>query len=100
VDLAGGEQRDTIPQVLDLVCAHAEVDAVLLLGIGIQANQAHLFRTGPFFPEHGLERISEFHERQDRRYAEAAAAASTRHEKPVLVATELTYTDRAYGNAA
>ena len=99
IDLAGGEQRDTIPQVLDLVCALPEVDAVLLLGIGIQANQAHIFRTGPFFPEHGLERISEFHERQDRRYAEAAAAASTRHEKPVLVATELTYTDRAYGNA-
>src|SRR5262249_60212763 len=56
------------------------------------------FRTGPFFAAHGLERISEFHERQDRRYAEAAAAASERHGKPVLVATELAYTDRAYGN--
>jgi acetyltransferase len=99
VDLAGGETRDTVPDVLDLVCAHADVDAVLFLGMGIQSNQAHAFRTGPFFPDHGLERISEFHERQDRRYAEAAAAASAKHRKPVLVATELAYADRAYGNA-
>jgi acetyltransferase len=100
IDLAGGETRDTIPAALDLVCAHPEVDAVLLLGIGIQANQAHAFRSGPFFPGHGLERICEFHERQDRRYAEAAREAAERHRKPVLVATELVYADRAYGNAA
>jgi acetyltransferase len=99
VDLAGGETRDTIPEVLDLLCAHPDVDAVLFLGLGIQANQAHAFRTGPFFPEHGLDRIADFHERQDRRYAEAARAASERHRKPVLVATELAYADRAYGNA-
>lgn len=99
IDLAGGETRDTIPEVLDLVCAHPDVDAVLFLGLGIQSNQAHLFRTGPFFAEHGLDRIADFHERQDRRYAEAARAASERHRKPVLVATELTYADRAYGNA-
>jgi acetyltransferase len=100
VDLAGGETRDTIPDVLELICDHPSVDAILLLGIGIQANQANVFRTGPFFPEHGLERIAEFHERQDRRYAEAARAASERSGKPVLVATELAYADRAYGNAA
>jgi len=99
IDMAGGETRDTVPEALDFVCAHPEVDAVLLLGIGIQSNQANAFRGGPFFPGHGLERICEFHERQDRRYAEAAQAASERHGKPVLVATELTYTDRAYGNA-
>ncbi len=99
VDLAGGETRDTIPGALDLVCAHPDVDAVLFLGLGIQSNQAHAFRTGPFFPGHGLDRISEFHERQDRRYAEAAREASERHGKPVLVATELAYADRAYGNA-
>ena len=99
IDVAGGETRDTIPEVLDLVCACAEVDAVVLLGMGIQSNQAHVFRTGPFFPRHGLDRISEFHERQDRRYAEAAKEASERHQKPVLVATELAYADRAYGNA-
>jgi acyl-CoA synthetase (NDP forming) len=99
VDLAGGETRDTIPQGLELVCAHPDVDAVLFLGLGIQANQAHLLRTGPFYPGHGLDRIVEFHERQDRRYAEAAREASARHRKPVLVATELTYCDRHYGNA-
>jgi acetyltransferase len=99
IDLAGGETRDTVPEVLDLVCAHPDVDAVLFLGLGIQANQAHLFRTGPFFANHGLDRIAEFHERQDRRYAEAAREASERHRKPVLVATELVYADRAYGNA-
>jgi acyl-CoA synthetase (NDP forming) len=98
LDLAGGETRDTIPQVLDLVCAHPEVDAVVFLGLGIQSNQAQLFRSGPFFPGHGLERIADFHERQDRRYADAAREASERHGKPVLVATELTYADRAYGN--
>src|SRR5262249_10642714 len=99
IDLAGGETRDTVPEVLDLVCAHPDVDAILLLGMGIQSNQAQLFRAGRFFPEHGLARICEFHERQDRRYAEAARDASERHGKPVLVATELVHADRAYGNA-
>ncbi|HBZ70390.1 MAG TPA: hypothetical protein DEP35_11950 [Deltaproteobacteria bacterium] len=98
VDLAGGETRDTIPEVMDLLCSHPEVDAVIYLGIGIQAAQAQLFRSGVFYPGYGLDRIVEFHERQDRRYAEAAKAASEKHDKPVLVATELAYTDRAYGN--
>ena len=49
IDLAGGETRDTIPEVLDLVCAHPDVDAVIHLGIGIQAAQAQAFRSGPFF---------------------------------------------------
>jgi len=97
IDLAGGETRDTIPEVLDLLCAHPQIDAVIHLGIGIQANQAHAFRSGPFFPGHGLERIAEFHERQDRRYAEAAKEASERHGKPVLVATELAVADRFFG---
>jgi acyl-CoA synthetase (NDP forming) len=99
IDLAGGETRDTVPEVLDLVCAHPDVDAVLVLGVGIQSNQANAFRSGAYFPEHGLGRIAEFHERQDRRYADAAREASARHGKPVLVATELVYADRAYGNA-
>jgi acetyltransferase len=99
IDLAGGETRDTIPDALDLVCAHPDVDAVVFLGLGIQANQANVFRSGRFYPGHGLDRIVEFHERQDRRYAEAARAASQQHGKPVLVASELVYADRAYGNA-
>ena len=99
IDLAGGETRDTVEQVLDLVCGHPEVDAVLHPGIGIQAGQANVFRSGPFFPEHGLERITQFHESQDRRYAQVAKEVSERHGKPVLTATELVHTDREYGNA-
>jgi acetyltransferase len=98
IDLAGGETRDTIPEVLDLICAHPDVDAVIHLGLGIQASQAHAFRSGGFFPGYGLDRIVEFHERQDRRYAKAAREASERHGKPVLSATEQTYTDRGWGN--
>jgi acyl-CoA synthetase (NDP forming) len=99
IDLAGGETRDTVPEILDLLCGHPQVDALLHLGLGIQAATANGFRRGPFFPGHGLERMAEFHERQERRYAEAARDASVRHGKPVLSATELVYTDREYGNA-
>jgi acetyltransferase len=97
IDLAGGETRETIPTVLDLVTRHPDVDAVVFLGLGIQANQAWQLRSGPFFPDHGLDRIVEFHERQDRRYADAAREVSERYAKPVLVATELAYADRWYG---
>jgi len=98
VDLAGGETRDTVPEVLDLICAHEDVDAVVHLGIGIQAASANVLKTGPFHPDYGLGRIVDFHERQDRRYARAAREASERHGKPVLTATELVNTDRAYDN--
>jgi acetyltransferase len=97
IDLAGGETRDTVPAVLDLVTRHADVDAVVFLGIGIQANQAWQLRSGAFFAEHGLDRIVEFHERQERRYADAAREASERYGKPVLVASELAVADRWYG---
>jgi acetyltransferase len=82
IDLAGGETRDTIH-----------------LGLGIQAAQANLFKSGPFYPDHGLERIVAYHERQDRRFAQAARESSERHDKPVLTASELAGTDRHYGNA-
>jgi acetyltransferase len=98
VDLAGGETRDTIPEVLELLAAHSGIDAIVYLGLGIQAAQAQLIKSGAFYPGHGLDRIVEFHERQDRRYALAAAEASERHRKPILCATDLVYTDRAYGN--
>ena len=42
-----------------------------------------------------MERSVAFHERQDRRFAEAAAEASAASGKPVLVATELGVTDPA-----
>jgi len=89
IDLAGGETRDTIPEVLDLICAHPDVDAVIHLGLGIQAATANLLRGGRFYPDHGLERITAFHEKQEQRYVEAAVAASQKHGKPVLSVTEL-----------
>jgi Succinyl-CoA ligase like flavodoxin domain/Ligase-CoA domain len=92
VDMAGGETRDTVPKVLELAASHPDVDAVIFLGMGIQSNQAKLMRHGPFWPDHGLERIVAYHERQDARYAEAAAEISEATGKPVLVATELAVT--------
>lgn len=92
IDLAGGETRDTVPTVLDLVASHPAVDAVVFLGMGIQSNQARLMRDGRFYPDHGLERIVSYHERQDARFAEAAVEVSERTGKPVLVATELAVT--------
>jgi acyl-CoA synthetase (NDP forming) len=89
IDMAGGETRDTVPKVLDLVASHPDVDAVLFLGIGIQSNQAALMRQGRFYPDHGLERIVAYHERQDARFAEASIEVSERTGKPILVATEL-----------
>ena len=99
IDLAGGETRDTVPQVLELAASHPEVDAIIYLGIGIQDGQGEAFRSGRFHPDYGLERMADFHQSQDRRYGTAAAEASGRHAKPILIATDLVYTDRAYGNA-
>ena len=92
VDLAGAETRDTIPEVIDLIVGHPDVDAVIYLGLGIQSNEAALMRGGRFYPDHGLERIVDYHERQDARFAIAAAEASDRFDKPVLTATELAVT--------
>ena len=89
IDMAGGETRDTIPEVLSLVAEHSDVDAIIYLGLGIQSNTARMLRTGGFYPDHGLERIVAYHERQDRRFAEAAAEVSVATGKPVLTATEL-----------
>jgi acetyltransferase len=100
VDLAGGETRDTIPEVLELIAGHDGVDAVIYLGLGIQSNQARLMREGPFWPGEGLERIVGYHERQDTRFAEAAAAVSEATGKPVLTATELAVADPANAGPA
>jgi acyl-CoA synthetase (NDP forming) len=93
VDCAGGEVRDTIPEVLALIAEHPDVDAVIYLGLGIQSNQARMMREGRFYPDHGLERIVAYHERQDERFAEAAHALSVANDKPILVATELAVAD-------
>jgi acetyltransferase len=93
VDCAGGETRETIPEVLEMITAHPDVDAVIYLGLGIQSNQARLIREGGFHPGYGLDRIVNYHERQDQRFAEAADALSSRYDKPILVATELAVAD-------
>ncbi|MEZ5239808.1 MAG: hypothetical protein R2716_12955 [Microthrixaceae bacterium] len=68
VDLAGGETRDTIPEVLELSprtprwmrSSTSDSD---------QANQARMMREGGYYGEeghddHGIQRIVAFHERQ------------------------------------
>lgn len=89
VDLAGGETRDTIPQVLELIASHPHVDAVIYLGLGIQSNQARMLREGGHFPDFGIDRIVAYHERQDARFAQAAHEVSLATAKPILTATEL-----------
>lgn len=93
IDLAGGETRDTVPEVLELAARHPDVDAVVYLGIGIQSNEARLMREGQFWGDPGLERIVAYHERQDARFATAAAEVSAATGKPVLTATELAVAD-------
>jgi acetyltransferase len=95
IDCAGGETRDTVPEILDLVASCDEVDAVVLLGLGIQSNQARLMREGSFYPDEGLERIVAYHQRQDERYVRSALETSRRWHKPVMVATELAIADPA-----
>ena len=93
VDCAGGETRDTIPEVMAMIAEHKDVDAIIYLGLGIQANQARLMREGRFHPDHGLDRIVEYHERQDSRFAQAAHDLSVATGKPILLATELAVAD-------
>ncbi len=93
IDCAGGETRDTIPEIMAIIADHPEVDAVLYLGIGIQSNQAKMFRTGPWGNDPDVTRIIAYHERQDARFALAAAEISEQTGKPILVATELSLTD-------
>lgn len=93
IDMAGGETKDTIPTVLETVARHPAVDSIIFLGMGIQGNQGRLEQEGPFYPDHGLERIVGYHERQDRRFAQTAAAISAEVGKPILMATELAITD-------
>jgi acetyl-CoA synthetase (ADP-forming) len=96
VDCAGGETRDTIPDVMEAIVTHPDVHAVVYLGLGIQSNQARMMREGPFFRRRGasdLARIVAYHERQDARFAEAADELSRRTGKPILTATELAVAD-------
>ncbi|MEN9793161.1 MAG: hypothetical protein RL330_1239, partial [Actinomycetota bacterium] len=78
---------------MELIARHPDVHAIIYLGIGIQSNQARLMREGRFYPGDGLERIVEYHERQDARFALAADELSRATGKPILVATELAVAD-------
>ena len=93
IDCAGGETRETVIEIMRLVANNDAVDAIIFLGIGIQSNQARMMREGQFFPNHELERIVNYHERQDTMYAKAAAELSVETMKPILVATELAIAD-------
>lgn len=92
IDMAGGETKDTIPDVLETAVRHPDVHSVIFLGMGIQANQGKLEHEGRFYPEWGLERIVAYHDRQDRRFTETAARLADEWGKPVLTATELSLT--------
>lgn len=92
IDCAGGETRDTVPTILRMLVDSGEIDSLVLLGPGIQGNQAALMRRGRFYPDGGLERIVDYHERQEERYAEAVAEAMAIGGLPILVATELATT--------
>lgn len=93
IDCAGGETRDTIPEIMELVATHPDVHSIIYLGLGIQSNQAQMMRHGKFYPDHGIERIVEYHERQDTRFAEAAHELSVQTGKPILTCTELAVAD-------
>ena len=92
IDMAGGETKDTIPDVLATVARHAAIESIIFLGMGIQSNQGELEREGPYFPDHGLDRIVGFHDRQDRRYTTIASELAIELDKPILTATELAVT--------
>ncbi len=88
-DLAGNETRDTVVECLEITASHPDVNAIVLLGIGVQSNLGDLERAGPFYPEHGLERVVDYHGRQDARYATAAVEMGAKYGKPVLTISEL-----------
>ena len=94
IDMAGGETKDTIPTVLEIAASHPDVDSVVFLGMGIQGNQGRMEAEGPFYPDHGLDRIVAYHERQDHRFTTTAAELSRSLGKPILTATELAIADR------
>ncbi len=94
VDCAGGETRDTIPEVLEMITAHPDVHAVDLSRPRDpeQPGAADAARAGSI-PSTASSGSSTYHERQDQRFAEAADELSRRYDKPILTATELAVAD-------
>lgn len=94
LDCAGGETRDTVPAVLEILCSSGEIDVVVMLGLGIQGNQAQMMKHGGMVERAGLERIIAYHERQEERYVDAAVDLASATGVPVALATELSFADR------
>ena len=92
IDIAGGETRETIPQMIDLILSHRSVDALIFLGLGIQGNVARLYSESKYF-DSSMERIMNFHNSQEQRYASELIDGSEKWGKPVLVASELAGSD-------
>ena len=89
IDLAVGDTRDTIPELLELLANHPDVHAVVFLGLAVQSNIARVMRGGPFRDEESIQRIVAFHERQDARFANCARDLAESTGTPILCATEL-----------
>lgn len=92
IDLAGGETRETIPKLIDLVLSHVAVDSLIFLGLGIQGNIARSYLESEYLDE-GMRRIIKFHESQEEKYVSALVRGSAEQGKPVLVASELGIAD-------
>ena len=74
IDLAGGETKDTIPDgARDRRPPPRRRRRRASWAWASSRNQGRMERDGPFYPDHGLERIVAYHERQDARYTTAAA---------------------------
>ena len=94
VDCAGGETRDTIPEVLELIASHPEVDAVIYLG--------HRHPVEPGADDARGTLLSRLRSRANRRLSRAPGRPlrrggrrprSCKTGKPILVATELALAD-------
>ena len=92
IDLAGGETRDTIPDLLNVLLQHEEVSSLIFLGLGIQGNIARTYYESNSVTD-GMMRMADFHADQEKRYANSIIEAITKFEKPVMVASELAFAD-------
>ena len=57
-------------------------------------------RSGGFYPDHGLERIVSYHEKQDERYAMTARRVASKYGKPIRIPPELAGADPAKASPA
>ncbi len=92
IDLAGGETRDTIPELLSVILGHDQVDSLIFLGLGVQGNVARSYFESAFANK-STNRMAAFHTAQEERYAEAVIKNIKEFNKPIFVATELAIAD-------